>query len=216
MISDGQLSQGQMFILLQVSHTIGVPGNRYLQYCHRSRLKAVLTRLNLHEHHDDICLWLVKSSKITRLWQYLQYQFCVWSYITLGSWDRPLSKPCPSSTLCYPVPILVFCAASASPGEGLVFPPFFLASGAISSALQGAGTNLCLWDQRGISGPRKTAAKEEAVLRQGVPSAHAHFSPRDRSSGEPVRCKREILGMVSRNLISSLFRRLNNVAVAGS
>jgi len=60
---------------------------------------------------------------------------------------------------------------------------------------QRAGANLCAWDQLGMSAPRKTAAKEEAVLGKSVPSASAHdnFSPRDRcsSSGELVRCKRD-------------------------
>ena len=89
----------------------------------------------------------------------------------------------------------MFCTASASPGEGLLFPPFCLASGATSSAPQRARANACVWDQLGMSGPRKTAAKKEAVLGQGIPSASAHdnFSPRDRcsSSGELVRCKRD-------------------------
>lgn len=139
----------------------------------------------------------------------------MWPQIALESWAHPLwylhSCALQSLSWCIAQFLLLldkdnacFSLLSACPVVPLPVLP--------------SAAHLCV-EQPWVSGPWNAAVKEGAGLGHGAPSSSASdsSSPRGRwsSSGELSELQHRDTGMVSRNLISFLSTKLNNVAVAG-
>lgn len=156
---------------------------KYLQCCHRSWLKAVLTRLDLHKHHDYVNDW----------WAVVKLPGCGAIYNT-SLMNGPISPqiagiiissccvvfpPAPPSLLWYPVPILVLCTALFLPEQGCL--SLLSAQSCLLCSPKSQRKLLCIGGSVGGFWTTKTAAEEGTVVGQGVPitSNRDNFSPRE-------------------------------------